>query len=417
MVAILGYSREQIFAAVQDMYTAVARNPEGHFHFPVGRPAARAVGYPEQQLALLPEDQWAAFAGVGHPFSAGTIARGDAVLDIGAGAGNDALLAGAMAGPEGRVVALDLTAAMTRRLRAAATRTGADNVDVVQGSAERLPLASESIDVVTSNGALNLVPDKRRAVREMFRVLRPGGRLQIADIVIDRPVTVDCHTDPRLWVECVVGATVDEDFVHMFRDAGFEDVEVTRTLDYFALSPSAQTREIASTFGARSIEVSMRRAERAPSRLRAWLRRLGPRRVLARLWRRGFGGVLALLLAVLSCYGTLAAVALLAMAGAGRTIDEGLWSGAIALFTLLTVGAIAAGMRNHGAPGATALALAGAGAILYALFVDYSMLLEASGFVLLAVAVGRDIVLRRREESRVLGLDSPHGRPAADTAR
>lgn len=414
MVAILGYSREQILEAVQDMYTAVARNPDDHFHFPVGGSAARLLGYAPEQLERVPEPLRASFAGVGHPFSAGAIRAGDTVLDIGAGSGNDALIAGEIIGPEGRVIALDLTAAMTRKLRDTARRAGASNVDVIQGTAEDLPLASESLDVITSNGALNLVPDKRRAVREMFRVLRPGGRLQIADIVIDRPVTVDCDSDPRLWVECVVGATVDEEFIHMFRDAGFEDIEIVRTLDYFAHSPSSQTREIAASFGARSMELSMRRGERAPSRAREWLRRLNPHRVLARLARRGFMGVLAVGLAVLTCYGTLAAVTLLAMVGAGRALDETLWAGAIALFSGLAVAAIATGMRHHGKPGPTATALAGAGAVLYALFVDYKAALELTGFVLMALAVWRDIVLRRREESRVLGLEAARAKRPVD---
>jgi len=416
MVAILGYSREQIFAAVQDMYTAVARNPDDHFHFPTGRSAALEVGYTAEQVDRLPDAVRASFAGVGDPFTAGNIRRGDTVLDVGAGSGNDTLIAAEMVGPEGHVVALDLTAAMTRKLRANAAEAGVEHVDVVRGSAERLPLASESVDVVTSNGALNLVPDKRAAVREMFRVLRPGGRLQIADIVIDRPVTVDCHTDPRLWVECVVGATVDEDFIHLFRDAGFEDIEIERALDYFVLSPSRQTREIAASFGARSMEVSMRRGEAAPSRLRQWLRRLAPGRLLASLWRRGFMGVLAVALAVLTCYGTLIALGLLAMLGVSRSLDEGLWTAAIALFTVLSVGVIATGVRFHHGPGPTGLALAGAGAVFFALFVHYAFLIELTGFVLLALGVWRDIVLRRREEARVLGLNAPTGSRVIDSA-
>ena len=96
-----------------------------------------------------------------------------------------------------------------------------------------------SSPAITSNGALNLLPDKRRAIKEMLRVLRPGGRLQIADVVIRRPVTVDCDDDPRLWVECVVGATVDEDMVTLFRDCGFQNIETVRVHDYFAHSPSA----------------------------------------------------------------------------------------------------------------------------------------------------------------------------------
>lgn len=405
MVAILGYSREQIFAAVRDMYTAVAEVPSSGFHFPVGSAACRVLGYAPERIEKVPAAVRESFAGVGCPFTAEVVRRGDTVLDVGAGSGNDSLIAAGMTGPEGHVIALDLTPAMTVKLQQAANRSGMTNVSVLQGSAEKLPLADESVDVITSNGALNLVPAKRQAVGEMFRVLRPGGRLQIADVVIDRPVTVDCHTDPRLWVECVVGATVDEEFLHLFRDAGFEDVEILRTLDYFSHSPSAQTREVAASFGARSVEVSMRRGRRRPHWLRYWLRRLDPGRVVASMWRRGFIGMAGIMLALLSCYGTLAAVGLLAMFGVGRTLDDTLWAGTIAGFTLLTVMAIIAGMRYHRGFGPTVLAVAGGALIHYALFVDYHALVELAGFVLLAGAVWRDIRLRRREESRVLGLE------------
>lgn len=407
MVAILGYSREQILAAVKDMYTAVAEVPSSHFHFPVGNSISRLLGYVPDQLECVPESARESFAGVGCPFTAGLVQAGDTVLDVGAGSGHDSLIAAGRVGERGHVIALDLTPAMTDKLQRAATESGMTNLSVIQGSAESLPVADESVDLITSNGALNLVPGKRRAVGEMFRVLRPGGRLQIADVVIDRPVTVDCHDDPRLWVECVVGATVEEDFIHLFRDAGFEDVEILRTHDYFSHSPSAQTREVAASFGARSIEVSMRRGSRKPGPWRQWMRRLDPRRIAASMWRRGFIGMAGIVLALLSCYGTLAAVSLLAMFGAGRALDETLWAGTIATFTLLTVVAVIAGMRHHRAFGPAGLAVAGAGVIHYTLFVDYHVLVEFSGFVLLAGAVWRDIHLRRQEESRVLGLDRP----------
>jgi arsenite methyltransferase len=404
MVAILGYTREQIFTAVKGMYTAVADAPSSHFHFPVGAEACRTLGYPDEQIDALPEAIRESFAGVGYPFRAQAVRRGDTVLDIGAGAGNDALIASRLAGPGGHVIALDLTPAMTRKLKGVAAESGHSNVSVVQGSAERLPFADGSVDSITSNGALNLVPDKRRAVNEMSRVLRPDGRVQIADVVIRRPVTVDCHEDPRLWVECVVGATVEEDFLTMFRDAGFEDVEVMREVDYFSHSPSAQTREVAASFDARSVEVAMRRGPRAPSPLMQWFRRMNPARWLKAMWRRGFMGMASLAAAAVVCYGTLAAVALLGVLGVGLALDEGLWAGAIALFAVLAALAVVAGMRRHGAYGPPVLAAAGAGVILYALFVDYSMLVELSGFLLLAGAAFRDMHLRRRVQERVLGL-------------
>ncbi|AHE97055.1 MerC family mercury resistance protein [Thioalkalivibrio paradoxus] len=404
MVAILGYSREQIHSAVQDMYTAVADHPDSHFHFPVGASASALVGYPSERTAPLPRAVQESFAGVGYPFNGEAVQRGDTVLDVGAGAGVDTLIAGQLAGPDGHVVALDLTTAMTRKLRHAASESGGAPVSVIRGSAEALPLADASVDSITSNGALNLVPDKRRAIGEMFRVLRPGGRLQLADVVIDRPVTVDCAEDPRLWVECVVGATVDEDLLHMFRDAGFEDIRVVGSRDYFAHSPSRQTREVAAGFGARSVELAMRRGDRAPSRTAQFFRRASPARLAASMWRRGFAGVLGLAVALLACYGTLAALGLLAVLGIGLSLDEGIWAGAIALFAVLTALAVVPGFRRHRGVGPSLLAAGGAGVIVYALFVNYHALTELTGFVFLAGAVGWDIWLRRRQQARLLGL-------------
>lgn len=404
MVAILGYSREQILAAVTDMYTAVAEIPESGFHFPVGRVACEMLGYPPDQLDRVPEAVVESFAGVGYPFRADAIRPGEAVLDIGAGAGVDTLIASHLVGEDGHVTAIDLTPAMVRKLESVVTEVGIGNVTALEGSAENLPLPDESVDVITSNGALNLVPNKRRAVAEMFRVLRPGGRLQIADVVIRRPVTVDCHEDPRLWVECVVGATVDEDLLLLFRDAGFEDVGMLHTQDYFAHSPSTQTREVAADFGAYSAELGMKRGQRAPARALQWLRRWSPHRLAISLWRRGLAGTAALGLALLACYGTLAAVVLLSIAGVGLALDETLWAGTIAVFSLLAVVAVGVGIRRHRNPVPLIAAIAGAGMINYALFVDYHMIVELAGFVVLAAAVAWDVYQRRRVEQQVLGL-------------
>lgn len=406
MVAILGYSRHQILAAVQGMYSAVADSPASAFHFPVGVSAYRALGYPSTQTDPLPKPLLASFAGVGYPFRAQAVRCGDAVLDVGAGAGIDSLIASRLVGPQGRVIALDLTHAMTRKLRDNLEDAGIDNVRVVQASAERLPLADNSVDVITSNGALNLVPDKRQAVNEMFRVLRPHGRLQLADVVIERPVSVDCHDDPRLWVECVVGATVKEDLLALFEDAGFEEVQVLNSHDYFAHSPSNQTREIAASFGAHAIEVCMRRGREAPSPLQQWRRRLDPRRWLMSLWRRGLLGMASLMLALLTCYGTLAMVTLMPLIGIGLAVNEGTWAMAIALFVLLTLATLAAGVRRHHSAGPPVLALIASAIVLYALFVEYHRLTELAGFGLLAIAVGWDLYRRRRQEARVLGLDT-----------
>lgn len=406
MVAILGYSREQIFEAVKGMYTVVAEERMAGLHFPTGRSAASALGYSDDEMSAVPPPLLTSFAGVGYPFRADAVQPGDVVLDVGAGAGSDALIAANRSGATGAVIALDLTRPMLRKLSGFVAETGRAGIWPLQASAEQLPLADASVNCITSNGALNLVPDKRRAIDEMFRVLRPGGRLQIADVVINRPVTVDCDTDPRLWVECVVGATIEENLLALFRDAGFEDIRILRRFDYFSLSPSAQTREIAASFGAHTVELEMRRGNQTPGRLQRLLRRLNPMPTLTSLWRGGFMGLVALAVAVLTCYGTLLAMTALPLMGLTLPVNEGLWAGAILLFSALAAAAVATGLRRHRRLGPTVVAVAGFSVLAYTFLVDYRMVVEFAGFLLLGIAVASDRYLRRRREQRILGLDS-----------
>ena len=253
MVAIRSNQREVILDAVQAMYAAVATEPARGFHFPTGREACRFVGYPEDLLAGLPEPVVESFAGVGFPFGAAVIRPGDVVLDIGAGSGTDVLIARRQVGPRGRVIGLDLTAAMRAKLEANLREAGIADVTVLAGNAEEIPLPDGAVDVVTSNGVLNLVPDKRRAIGEIARVLRPGGRVQVADIVVRTLPSEACRMQPELWAECVVGATTEADYVATFAAAGFEDVEVLGRRDYFAGSASEETRRVAGSFGAGAI--------------------------------------------------------------------------------------------------------------------------------------------------------------------
>jgi SAM-dependent methyltransferase/TusA-related sulfurtransferase len=258
VVAILSRQREAIADAVRAMYTAVAVEPEQGFHFPVGRAACEYVGYPAHVLDQLPPSAVESFAGVGYPFAAGVVQPGDTVLDIGSGSGTDSILACRLVGPTGIVYALDLTAAMRDKLRLTAARAGATNLRILEGDAEASPLDNESVSAVTSNGVINLVPDKRRAVMEIARVLRPGGRLQIADILLATPVGDACRSDPQMWAECVVGATTEGDFISLLEDAGLV-VEVLSHLDYFAASSSAETRKVAACFGAQTAVLRARK--------------------------------------------------------------------------------------------------------------------------------------------------------------
>jgi SAM-dependent methyltransferase len=255
MVAIVSHKREAIHRAVQDMYTAVAARPKQSFHFPTGRAACHALGYPPESLASVPESAVESFAGVGYPFAAGVIREGDRVLDIGSGSGTDALICARLAGPKGRIYGLDMTAQMRAKLQAAAEAAGARNIEVLEGDAESIPMPDASVDVVTSNGVLNLVPDKARAIAEIHRVLKPGGRLQIADIALSRPVAARFRQDPEMWAECVVGAVEEARYIAMLRAAGFEQVERFGQLDYFALSSNGKTREVAQLFNAHSISL------------------------------------------------------------------------------------------------------------------------------------------------------------------
>jgi SAM-dependent methyltransferase len=253
MVAILSLARDRILEAVQAMYTDVATQPERTFHFPTGRSACRFVGYPDQRLDPLPATAVESFAGVGYPFAADVIRPGHRVLDIGSGSGTDVLIAASLVGPEGHVHALDLTPAMREKLKANLQRSGAQNVSIHAGNAEEIPLPTATVDVVTSNGVLNLVPDKRRAIGEISRVLCAGGYLQLADIVVGRPVSETSRQDPRLWAECIVGAVGQGQYREWLAQAGFERVETLGEVDYFSASTNADTRKVAGSFGAVSI--------------------------------------------------------------------------------------------------------------------------------------------------------------------
>jgi arsenite methyltransferase len=253
MVVITTDQRDVIFDAVRAMYTSVADEPQAEFHFPTGRRACDYVGYPAAMLEPLPAAAVESFAGVGHPFSADVIREGDVVLDIGSGSGTDVLIAALMVGPNGRAIGLDMTQAMREKAQANARALGVDNVEIIDGNAESIPLPDESVDVVTSNGVINLVPDKSAVAREIHRVLRPGGRVQIADIVVGTVPSQECRSNPQLWAECIVGATTADDYLNTFRDAGLEDVEQLSGLDYFAASSSESTRRTAGGFQAHSI--------------------------------------------------------------------------------------------------------------------------------------------------------------------
>ena len=185
---------------ISSIYGRVAAAPDGEFHFHRGPAyAAEFLGYDAQELAGLPPDCTASFAGIGNPLAIGPIHAGETVLDIGCGAGLDLLLAAKRVGPEGQAIGVDMTGAMIERARQSAETAGLGQVEIRRGDATALPIADGTIDVVSSNGVLNLVPEKGLTFAEIVRVLKPGGRLHLADIALDVELPEDARRNIDLW--------------------------------------------------------------------------------------------------------------------------------------------------------------------------------------------------------------------------
>ncbi len=180
-------------------YTDVSTEPQRDFIFPTGRAWAEALDYPQPELGRVPDATVESFAGVANPWSLGRIKPGSAILDLGCGAGTDLLIAAQMTGSDGRVIGIDMTESMLERARASARAMDLANVQLHHGLIEDLPLADESIDVVISNGVIDLVPDKEAVFAEIDRVLRPGGRLQLADVIIHTEISEDARRRIDLW--------------------------------------------------------------------------------------------------------------------------------------------------------------------------------------------------------------------------
>ena len=199
MSNIIPVDEDQLRVEIQKHYAEVATSPNHEFHFHTGREAARQVGYDDAIIDEIPDEVIASFAGVANPFHFGLPRSGETVLDVGSGGGVDAIIAAKAVGPEGRVIGVDMTPEMIDAARRNSDRMSLSNVEFREGLIERLPVDAQTVDLVISNGVLNLMVDKHGAYRQLERVLKPGGRFQIADICVDKPVSEEAKRNIDLW--------------------------------------------------------------------------------------------------------------------------------------------------------------------------------------------------------------------------
>ena len=245
----LAVDPEALRASVREKYRAVAVDPNGTFHFHTGRPLARLLGYDQGLVDQLPDRAVESFAGVANPFSIRPLGEDNRVVDIGSGAGFDSFIAAHLVGAGGRVVGVDMTPEMLAKSRETARRLGLRHVEFREGIAEELPIDDAWADVVISNGVLNLVADKTRVFSEIFRVLRPGGRVQFADIAVGRPVPNDAACNIDLWTDCIAGGQSRDRWQDLLNDAGFTDIVVGPPVDAFGGAPGEANARTFDVFG------------------------------------------------------------------------------------------------------------------------------------------------------------------------
>ena len=248
--------RQELERRVQEIYRSVAREPETPQHFETGHGLALRLGYPEELLAAIPEPALASFAGVGYHLDLAALAPGDRVLDLGSGAGTDAFSAASLVGDTGRVVGVDFTDAQVEKAKGLVETHGIGNVEFVTASIDALPFDDDAFDVVISNGVVNLSPIKHRVFAEAARVLRPGGRLAIADIVSSTPLKETTRRNTDLWAACIAGAIPTAAYLHAISGAGFT-VTSTRRNEYRFVSERA--REACLTYGVQSTSIAATR--------------------------------------------------------------------------------------------------------------------------------------------------------------
>jgi arsenite methyltransferase len=243
---------ERLEAEVKEMYRHVAREEEAELHFEVGRGLAMRLGYPAEVLDAIPAEAMASFAGVGYHFDLAALEPGEEVLDLGSGSGSDVFVAAIQVGESGRAMGVDFTDEQVRKASGLRDREGITQVEFTEAHIDDLPFEDASFDVVISNGVINLSPVKSRVFGEAARVLRPGGRLAIADIVSGRPLKERTRRDVELWAACIAGAIPRRAYIETIEAAGLRTGAVRRN-DYNFISDRAL--EACNTYEVESVSL------------------------------------------------------------------------------------------------------------------------------------------------------------------
>jgi arsenite methyltransferase len=244
---------DQLRSKVKEMYKSVAEEPDGTFHFEMGRELALRLGYPADQLDRIPAEAIESFAGVGYHLGLAALSPGERVLDLGSGSGMDAFVAALGVTGGGEVIGVDMTDAQLDKARRLANRDGFSGVRFEKSYIEKTPIESNSLDVVISNGVINLCADKASVFSEIARVLRPGGRMAISDIVTEKPLTEAIVCDVNLWASCIGGARQEDDYQADIERAALRVEELRDNPEYYFISDSAQGAT--ETFGVKSVSV------------------------------------------------------------------------------------------------------------------------------------------------------------------
>jgi arsenite methyltransferase len=244
-------SRE-LESKVKDMYRHVAEHPEGKYHFELGRPLAERLGYPPDVLGRIPEGASESFAGVGYFFDLADLTEGDAVIDLGSGSGMDVFFSAEQVGSSGSVVGIDFTSEQLAKARRIGEQSGYSQVEFREGRIEQLPADAEAFDCVISNGVINLAPDKAAVFAEVARVLKPGGRLAIADIISEQQMKESIVCDADLWASCIGGAAQRDTYGQAIEGAGLR-IEQIRDNPYEFISERA--RDASAKYGVKSVSL------------------------------------------------------------------------------------------------------------------------------------------------------------------